>query len=72
MTSSSGIVSFVHCRDCTIAGSPSRLEVGLVDQKTLRVWCKTCDHKLADLPLAQPMALRCDICGGPITKGHKH
>lgn len=69
---SSGIASFFECRSCVSTGQRSRLHVGLTNELTLRVWCANCDRLVADLELAHPMPLRCDVCGGPMTKEHRH
>jgi hypothetical protein len=68
----SGIQAFVECGKCIEASRRSKLYLGLIDEETLRVWCVACNTRVVDLKLARPVALRCDICGEPLTEGHRH
>jgi hypothetical protein len=63
-------VAFFHCKQCIESGRKDRLDVGLLDEHTLRVWCTRCQTAVGDFPLAIPITPRCDICGesGP----HEH
>jgi hypothetical protein len=69
---SSGILSYMRCRKCVSTGRKDRLSAGLVDPTTMRLWCSTCESKVADFPLAIRIEPRCDICGEPIREGHVH
>jgi hypothetical protein len=68
--SQSNIVAFFHCKQCIDGGRKDRLDVGLLDEQTLRVWCARCQTTVGDFPLAIPIAPRCDICGQ--TGPHHH
>jgi hypothetical protein len=71
--SGSGILCHLHCKTClTKRGRKGRYEIGLANPFTLRVWCKTCDQLICDLRIDPPMALRCDVCGEPVTPDHHH
>jgi hypothetical protein len=70
--SESGILAFLACRRCVTSQRRYKLSVGLIAPTVVRVWCATCNTKVVDLTLAEPMAVRCDSCGTPITEGHKH
>jgi hypothetical protein len=60
---SSNIVSYIHCGKCIRErGMGGKYVIGLLDSMTLRVWCQTCDKKIADFALDYPIEPKCDMC----------
>lgn len=72
MKRKSNILSFIHCRRCVESKQRPHIEAGLIAPTVLRVWCKTHDTLIVDLALAEPLPLRCDVCGKLITADHTH
>lgn len=69
----SDIISYIHCTNCITNERKDRLEVGLTDPFTLRVWCSRCSSLVSDFTLARAIMPRCDVCGEPIIgPNHKH
>jgi ribosomal protein S27E len=66
------ILSFIHCKSCIEKRRKDKLEIGLTDPFTLRVWCVRCNKLTADFTMAEPIIPRCDICGEEIGPGHTH
>ena len=72
MRDKTGILSYIHCRRCVEAGLRPHIDAGLLSPNVLRVWCKIHKMVVVDFVLADPMPVRCDVCGEPITEGHVH
>jgi hypothetical protein len=69
---SSGILAFKSCRSCFEAGRRPKTVTGLIAPTTMRIWCAACDRLIIDVELLEPMSMRCDKCGEPVTREHRH
>jgi len=69
----SGIIAFMACVRCAEENGPFRIQAGLINPYTLRLWCRRHDLLIADFTLMTPLVPRCDVCDEEILgPGHTH
>jgi hypothetical protein len=72
MNDKSKIMAYIHCSHCVREGRSEDVNVGLISETTLRVWCNTHQLPVYDFDLREAIPVKCDMCGDEVKPGHHH